>query len=384
MIAYFDCFAGASGDMILASLIDAGASLDAVRKAVGQVDVGPVEISTATAERSGIRATQLVIEGTPRRVHEIPSLIRAAGLEPRIEIAALETLELLTAAEARVHGTTPDEVHFHEIDGLDTIVDVVGVAAAIEDLGITTVVSSPVATGTGTIQSSHGTLPLPPPAVLELLRGRPMYGVPVRAELLTPTGAALLAHWATEFGDLPLMTIRSIGYGAGTRVFPELPNLLRVIVGDPAPAEPAVTEEVLLEANIDDMNPEVYTYVAERLFDAGADDVWMVPVIGKRGRPATILSALGPAHLSAALRDLILAETSTIGVRSAPVEKYALARSWVEVVVDGHSIRVKIAERDGGVVNIAPEYSDCAEVARQTGRPLKEVFRRATELAARR
>lgn len=383
MIAYFDCFAGASGDMILAALLDAGASIDAVRKAIGQIDVGPVEIDTAAVERSGLRATQLVIDGTPKEVHEIPALIRSAGLDPQIEAPSLATLGLLAAAEARVHGTTADQVHFHELDGLDTIVDVVGAAAAIKDLGITKVISSPVATGSGTVQTSHGTLPLPPPAVVELLKGRPIYSVPVQAELLTPTGAALLAHWASDFGDLPPMTLKSIGYGAGTRVFPEFPNLLRVIIGDAIGAEPAPAEEVLLEANIDDMNPEFYGYVAERLFDAGADDVWMVPAIGKRGRPATILSVLGPSNLETALRDLILTETSTIGVRSAPVRKHVLERNWVEVVVEGFAIRVKIATREGRVVNIAPEYSDCAEAARQGGLPLKEVFRRATELGGR-
>lgn len=385
MIAYFDCFSGISGDMILGALVDAGADLEAVRKQVGQIDIGPVEIAAGDVVKAGIRATKIDITGGREKpagtLAEATRLIRESSLDEATLNAALGTIGLLAAAEARVHGSSTDQVHFHEIDAVDTIVDIVGAAAALMSLEVTEVRSSAVATGSGSIETAHGTYPVPPPAVVELLRGRPFYGGPNRAELATPTGTAILAYWATSFGDLPQMTVRSVGYGAGIAEFESMPNVLRVFVGEPIDSEIRPVDDVIVEATIDDMNPEIYTYVSERLFDAGAEDVWMVPAIGKRGRPATVLTVMVPPNLLSAISDVILTETSTIGLRATPVQKLALPRSTIEVQVQGVTIRVKVAERDGKVLNAAPEYRDCAEAARITGLPLKEIYRKVIAAA---
>lgn len=381
MIGYFDCFSGASGDMILGALIDAGADLEAVRKQVGQIEIGGVDIETQEVTRGGLRATHVIIQGTGDRPVGTPEnirrLLRESALEPEVQASSIATFDLLAEAEGRVHGSGADQIHFHELDAVDTIVDIVGAFTAINDLGLSEIQCSPVATGRGSVMTQTGELPLPAPAVLELLRGKPLYSRSVNFELLTPTGAAILAQAAQAFGDLPPIAVSSIGYGAGSNDFAGIPNLLRVITGERIDREASQVDDLLVEATIDDMNPEIYTYVSERLFSAGADDVWMVPVIGKRGRPATVLSVMAPARLEAAIRDVIVSETSTIGVRTTPVRKWALERSSMDVFVEGQRIRVKIATRQGNVVNVAPEYSDCAQAARRIDQPLKEVYRRA-------
>jgi uncharacterized protein (TIGR00299 family) protein len=381
MIGYFDCFSGASGDMILGALIDAGADLEAVRKQVGQIEIGPVTISEHETNRGGLRATHITIEGAGDRPIGTPANIRRllseSALDPEIQASSIATFELLASAEARVHGQSPENVHFHEMDAVDTIVDIVGAFTAIKNLGLTEVHCSPVATGRGTIEIHGGEIPLPAPAVLELLKGKPLNPRPIDAELLTPTGAAILAHTVTRFGDLPPLTIESVGYGAGSNDFAQAANVLRVITGEPIHKEAQPLDDLLLEATIDDMNPEIYGFVSERLFASGADDVWMIPAIGKRGRPATILSVMAPTRLESAMRDVILSETSTIGMRTIPVRKWALDRSSIEVSVGGQRIRVKVATRDGRIANIAPEYADCEQAARRSDVPLKEIYRRA-------
>lgn len=384
-VAYIDCSSGASGDMILAALIDGGAELEAVTKQISRIDFGPpVELTVAMVTKSGLRAAQLHIEGAgDARVESIGESIakvRHAHLDSEVEAGAIGVLERLGAAEAKVHGVGVDEVHLHEIGDADTIVDAVGVAAAFASLGIDRVYSSPVATGTGTVTTRHGVLGVPAPAVLELLNGAEIYGRGVAAELVTPTGAAILAQYASSFGEMPPFIVESQGYGAGRADLP-FPNVLRVIIGS-VPAEQSIqSRDVLIEANIDDMNPEIYEYVIERLFEAGADDAWIVPAIGKRGRPASIVSILTSREREPAVREVLLEETSSIGVRTSPVTKWALDREWTSVDVEGHTVRVKIARKAGKILNIAPEYADCAEAARRTGLPLKEVFRRASAAA---
>jgi uncharacterized protein (TIGR00299 family) protein len=380
VIGYFDCFSGASGDMILGALIDAGADIEAVRKQVGQIEMGPATISAHETSRAGLRATHIMIEGGDRPAGtpaNIRRLLSESALDPEVKASSLTTFELLANAEARVHGERPENVHFHEMDAIDTIVDIVGAFTAIKNLGLTELHCSPIATGRGTIRIHGGELPLPAPAVVELLKGKPMYSRPIEAELVTPTGAAILSHAVKRFGDLPPMTIGFVGYGAGSNDFAASANVLRVITGEPVVNEATPVDDLLLEATIDDMNPEIYSYVSERLFNAGADDVWMVPAIGKRGRPATILSVMAPARLESAIRDVILSETSTIGMRTTPVRKWALDRSSIDIWIEGERISVKVATRDGRVVNIAPEYADCEQAARRTDLALKEIYRRA-------
>lgn len=377
MILHFDCFAGASGDMILAALIDAGAGLEAIQKQISKLDAD-AEIEAREVHRSGIRALQLRVTGkrTPASYPAIRDLIREGGLDEPVERTALAALETLAVAEAEVHGTTVEEVHFHELSGIDTIVDLVGVAAALELLQIDAVSCSPVATGWGTVSSEHGELPVPAPATLELLKGVPTYGIDIKAELITPTGAAILRTIVTTFGPIPAMTVDSVGYGAGSREL-EVPNVLRAVVGVETRSELVGVDEIVVEANLDDMNPEFFEYVSERLYAAGANDVWITPAIGKKGRPASVLSVLAPPPLADRIREIVLSETSTIGIRTTRVEKFMLERRWEEVKVEGRPVRIKVSSSGGRVVNVAPEYSDCAEVARLTGLPIKEVWRRA-------
>ncbi len=377
MIAHFDCFAGAAGDMILAALIDAGADVEFIGKQIAKL--GPTGIETTTVHKRGVRATHVSILPAildAQSPAEADELIARAGLDAEIETRSRATLRRLAEAEARVHGISVDEVHFHELSAADTLADIVGAFAAMSNLGIESATASPIATGMGVINTDHGVLPNPGPAVIELLKGAPLRQLDLNAELITPTGAAILSECVSRFGPMPAMTVRASGYGAGTQDL-EMPNVLRVIIGDSAEPTSHSIEELHVEANVDDMNPEFYTYVCERLFEAGAHDVWIVPVIGKHGRPANVLNVLVSPDGEAAIREIIVTETSTLGVRYSSVSKWMLEREWVEVTVEGHPIRVKIARHGGRVVNVAPEYADCAEAARRTGSSLKQVFRQA-------
>lgn len=379
MIAHLDCQAGAAGDMVLGALLGAGADLGYVRDQLSRVAAG-LEISVTAVHRCGIRATRVEVRGGegPAAVSgaAVVALVGGAGLDGAVAERALAVLRRLVAAEAAVHGVSPDEVHLHELGSADTLVDAVGTAAALASLAVERLSASPVATGWGTAGSAHGSLPLPAPAVVELLKGAPLYGVDLEAELVTPTGAAILAALAESFGPLPPMRVRAAGYGAGAREL-AIPNVVRCILGEPvAPGEPG-TDEVMIEATIDDMSPELYPYVMERLAAAGADDAWLVAAVGKRGRPAQVLQVLVPPHAEATVREVLFAETSTIGVRAHSVRRWMLPREWVEVEVAGRRVRVKVARREGRIAHVAPEYADCAEAARATGLPLKEVYERA-------
>jgi uncharacterized protein (TIGR00299 family) protein len=389
MIAYLDCFSGASGDMILGALLDAGADLAAIEAHLGRLGI-PFELTLSTVHRCGIRASKVDIaapEGTwtvMRTYEDALRLLEGARLEPEVTRRAASIFGRLARAEARVHGQPVGEVHFHELDGVDTIVDVVGAVAAFAALGAEDVVASRVATGTGVVPSRHGPLPLPAPAVLELLGGGSLYGREVEAELITPTGAAILAEFASSFGKMPAMSVSATGYGAGSREL-DIPNVLRVIVGEPAPQDAGsgeAVEDLLIEATIDDMNPELYPFVLERLAAAGAIDGWITPVIGKAGRPAQVLSVLAAPPAEEAVIRALVDETSTLGVRVSRVGRRMLPRSFLEVKVGGLPVRVKLGLRAGQAVNVAPEYADCADVARATGRPIKEVYRAALAAAS--
>jgi pyridinium-3,5-bisthiocarboxylic acid mononucleotide nickel chelatase len=386
VIAYFDCFAGASGDMILGALIDAGAEVSAIEKSLEAVGIALGQLTVSRVVRLGISGVHVEVGGSSksaiRTLAEATRLFDGAKLDHQVGRVARGVFERLAAAEARVHGIAPEEVGLHEIDGADTIADVVGSAAALAQLGIDEVVCSPVTTGRGWVGSRHGPLPVPAPAALELLRGAPVAQTDIDAELVTPTGAAILAEIATSFGPMPLMKVASIGYGAGSQEL-AIPNLLRVIIGERVEQERPAADAVVISATIDDMNPELYEFVIEKLYAVGADDVWIAPVIGKRGRPAAILNVLATPPLESRVGEVLVTETSTIGLRATSVRKQMLEREWVDVTVEGAPVRVKVARSDGKVANVAPEYADCAEAARKTGVPLKEIFRRATELAHR-
>ncbi len=386
--AYFDCFAGIAGDMALGALLDAGGNADALRAGLAGLPVDRFELEVGPAERGGIGATQVRVHAARSTIVRTWGWLRGAlaeaDLPAPVRDRALATFERLAAAEARVHRTTPEQVHFHEVGAVDAVVDVVGTALLLHDLGVGEVWASAVPTGTGRVRGEHGMLPLPTPAVLELLRDVPLYAGGVDAELTTPTGAAILAASASRFGELPPMRVARVGYGAGSRTHDELPNLLRVVLGERTggqqPGDGGLVlgdGGLVLEANIDDMTPELAPWVLDRLLAAGAADVWFTPVQMKKGRPGLILSVLCAPGTDAQVRQVLWRETSTLGVRGIPVRKWMLERRVVEVDLPGGRVRVKLGLDGGQVVNVAPEFADCARLAEATGRPLKEVMARA-------
>jgi hypothetical protein len=384
--AYFDCFAGIAGDMALGALLDAGGDLDALRTGLDALDLDPFELDVSTVERGGIGATRVEVRtgtpGTARAWRDVRALLGAAALPEPVRARALATFERLAEAEGRVHRVPPDRVHFHEVGAIDALVDVVGTALLLHDLGVREAWASPVPTGSGRTRGAHGPLPVPAPAVLELLRGVPLHGGGVPVELTTPTGAAILAAGVTRFAELPPLRVARVGYGAGSRELDELPNVLRVILGERVRgAGTAGDGGLVLEANLDDMLPELAPWVMERLLAAGAADVWLTPVQMKKGRPGITLSVLCPPGSDAGVRAVLWRETSTLGVRGVPVRKWMLERRLVEVELLGGKVRVKLGLEGGRVVNVAPEFADCTRLAEQSGRPLKEVMARAQAAA---
>ncbi|HEX6516393.1 MAG TPA: nickel pincer cofactor biosynthesis protein LarC [Nocardioidaceae bacterium] len=377
MIGWVDASAGASGDMLLGALVGAGVPVDVLGGAVAAVAPEHVALVPEQVVRNGFAATrchvQVADSATHRTWRDVEALLARARLAEPVRRRAHATFQRLAEAEATVHGTSPERIHFHEVGALDAIADVVGVCAGLEHLALDALVVSPVAVGSGTVTGAHGTLPVPPPAVAELLRGRPSYAGPVPMELCTPTGAALLTANATGFGPQPPMTVDRIGLGAGGRDPEGHANVLRLFVGEPAEAH-GTDRPVLLEANVDDLDPRLWPHVLSALLAAGASDAWLTPILMKKGRPAHTLSVLVAAPHQAAVRSEIFRQTSTIGVRETPVRKTALERETRTVLVEGCEVRVKIAVHDGRVVNAQPEYEDVAGAAAATGRPVKDVL----------
>jgi hypothetical protein len=387
-IAYFDCFSGVAGDMTLGALIDAGVPLEAITTPLGKLPLEPFDVEATRVDRLGLSAIHVRVRagetGVFRTYASVRAMLEQADLPPRARDVALNAYQKLGEAEAHVHGKDIAHVAFHELGSVDTIVDIVGSALGLDHLGVEQIRSSPVATGMGMIRTEHGVFPVPGPAVVELLKGAPLYSRGIPTELTTPTGAAILVGGGATFGDIPAMRVDAVGYGAGSREL-EIPNVLRLIVGEEISeeGEARALTAVVIEANIDDMNPELYEHVFERLFAAGAQDVWITPIVMKRGRPASTLHVLvGPAD-ERACRDVIFTETTTLGLRRRPVEKWALPREVIAVEIDGGQVRVKVGRSGGHLVGIAPEYADCAAIARETGRPLKEVYADAAAAARR-
>lgn len=377
MHVHLECMAGASGDMILGALLDAGADLSYVQKQVGLA--GDVELTVERAQKNGIRALAVMVEGSAgiSSYAEIEPILDR--LDEDVRTVSSSILRRLAEAEGHVHGTTHGP-HFHEIDGADTLADSIGTAAALVSLEIDEVSVSNVATGMGFVKTAHGELPLPAPAASRLLEGFTIFGRETDAELITPTGAAILSTLASHSSPMPSINLKIVGCGAGSLDL-SFPNILRAFVGTAHSERPEGSRDVVVEANIDDMNPEFYGYVTERLYAAGAADVWITPGIGKGGRPLSVIGVIAVSGIVGPIKDVLLRETSTIGVRTTAVERFMLDRSWVEVLVRGYPVRVKVAKHEGLVTNLAPEYSDCVEVAKQTGLPLKQIFAEASAAA---
>ena len=385
-VLYFDCFSGASGDMVLGALIDAGVPLAEIRRALGSLAIDPEAVWTEPVVRSGIRATKFCVRGEDgghthshehephRTLAEIAALIDRSALSAAGKARAKGLFCRLGEVEAAIHGVTTAQVHLHEVGALDSIIDIVGAVHALEYLGADRIVVSPLNVGSGSVQASHGTYPVPAPATLQLLAGAPVYAGRQKAEMVTPTGALLVAGYASAFGPLPHMTVRTIGYGAGSRDFPDTPNVLRVVIGEEQAVTDAAPNRVwVIEAEIDDMTPQLFGAVMESLLAAGALDVFYTPVQMKKNRPGTLLTVIAPPDARAALTALIFRETTTIGVRYRESEREVLDRAIVTVETAAGPIRVKVARQKGEVLNVSPEFDDCVRAARTSGRPVKDV-----------
>ncbi len=389
MTVWVDASAGASGDMLLGALLDTGVPLAVLAEAVTAAAPEPVTLRPEAVRRNGLAATRCHVEAPESRHgrtwRDVRALLEAADLDPGTAVRALGAFARLAAAEAAVHGTDPDEVGFHEVGALDAIADVVGVAAGFAHLaaeGHDRVVVSPVGVGHGHVTAAHGTLPVPPPAVAALLLGAPSYAGPPGAppaELCTPTGAALLVALADDWGPQPPMTATAVGSGAGRRDPEGHANVLRLLVG--ATDEPGTPDQLLLETNVDDLDPRLWPGVLASLLEGGASDAWLTPILMKKGRPAHTLSVLVGADSAAAVRARLFEETSAIGLREQAVGKRALERELTAVSVRGQPIAVKIARDGGAVVNAQPEFEDVARAAAALGLPVKRVLALAVAAA---
>ena len=375
-IAYIDAFSGLAGDMTVGALIDAGADPVALFAGLDSLATG-ARFRVEKTKRKGIAASKFDIEFEDQKKHRhlphIVKMIEAATLSDTVKQNAIAVFQTLGAAEARVHGTAIEKVHFHEVGAIDSICDIVGACLALDLLGIEAVYCSAVNTGSGTVEADHGVMPVPAPATALLLQGKPIYARGPETELTTPTGAALVATLAKGFGPMPAMTLERTGFGAGTKDFPQMANVVRVLIGQTSGAREATLVSVL-EANIDDCTPEVLGYAMERLLEAGALDVSFAPVYMKKQRPATRIEVLATAENQEALAALLLSETSSFGLRITCAERRVAARSHVTVETGFGAVRVKVAA--GGTA--APEYDDCRALARASGKPLLEVLAAAT------
>ena len=380
-LAYFDCFSGISGDMTLGALVDAGVGIDVLRAELEKLNLPGYEITALKVVRSGISATKVHVcldekEQPSRRLADIRTLIEASTLSSSIKHKSINIFNRLAEVEAGVHGTTPDKVHFHEVGAVDAIVDIVGSVIGLELLDITAVVGSPVNVGSGTIKTAHGTLPVPAPATAELLKGIPSYGSSIPFELTTPTGAVLLSTLASSFGPMPQMRLSRIAHGAGGKEIPRQPNVLRLLIGEPVAAYDEDTS-IVIETNIDDMNPQIYDHLIEKLMKQGAQDAYLTPIIMKKGRPAILLSVLTDKAKTEMMLDTIFRETTSIGVRILEVGRKKLTREIKEVDTIYGRIRVKISRRGDEILIATPEYEDCRKIAEEKHVPLKIVLEEA-------
>ena len=430
-VAYLDCFSGISGDMFLGALIDAGISPQIFERTAAALNIGAT-LEISRVNRSGISATKadVIVNGekdSPRAsrarmsdphehshphqhdrkhpqshehkrehhhgrgLNEICQIIGKAGLNETAKRAAIQIFEKLGAAEARIHNVPIEEIHFHEVGAADALVDIVCAAVGAEALGVDEIVCSPLNVGGGTVQCAHGTFPVPAPATVELLKGAPVYSSGIEAELVTPTGAAIVATLVKRFAPFPALKIETSGYGAGARDLPGHANVLRITVGeviadigaDRGVRATRAETITVLEANLDDLNPQVFGYVMDRLLGAGALDVFGTPVQMKKNRPGTLLTVLSKPEDADQLEKIIFAETTTLGVRRREETRQVLARRWQTVSTRFGDIRIKLASMNGTITNYAPEYEDCRRIAEGMKVPLKTVMTEALEAYAR-
>jgi uncharacterized protein (TIGR00299 family) protein len=384
---YFDCFSGISGDMIIGSLLDAGLELQELREGLSLLPLKGYDLRAEKTMRRHLGATSFFVDVSEpqcedRRLHQIVELLEASKLPDKIIEKATEIFSFLANTEAAIHATTPEEIHFHEVGAVDSIVDVVGTLIGLDKLGIDEVHSSPVNVGGGFVECKHGTLPVPAPATLKLLEGVPIYSRGPEAELVTPTGAVLLKSLVKGFGRLPSQKVLFHGYGAGKADFSEWPNLLRVVIGEPADAY--LSDDItVINTSIDDMNPENFEYLLELLFEQGALDAYLTPIQAKKTRPGTLLTVLCEPAATAAMVSILFSESTTFGVRYHREARLKLARTIIEVATDWGAVGVKVGTGGGDLLTVSPEFEDCRRIARASKVPLRRVYDAARDAAMR-
>lgn len=383
-LAYFDCFSGISGDMVLGALVDSGLELARLEAELRKLPLENWKISAQKVRRKAIHATKVNIEFGAQHHHrhlpDILKMIEGAGLSARAAGNAAKIFVRLGEAEAKVHGIAVEKVHFHEVGAVDSILDIAGAAIGFDLLEIEQFACSEFDVGGGRVQTEHGILPVPAPATAELLRGAPAFSSGIPKELVTPTGAAIATTLATSYGKIPPMRVTAIGYGAGSADLAEQANVFRLLTGESASAGAGDRDNAsvtVIETNLDDMSPQIYGYFVERTLAAGALDIFVTPVQMKKNRPGQLVTILCEPSNRARLTDLIFRETTTIGVRTYEVERQTLVRESVSVETPLGAIRMKISRLNGAVFNAAPEYEDCQRIAAEKGVPLKEVFAEA-------
>jgi uncharacterized protein (TIGR00299 family) protein len=384
-VLYFDCFAGISGDMTVGALIDSGIDVESLKQQLASLGLSGYEIKIDRVERSGIAATKfdVIVDNSPqpaRHLSEIRQIISKSNLSELARSRSIHAFERLAEAEARAHGTMVDKVHFHEVGAVDSIIDVAGAMIGVEMLGVDRFISSPLRVGYGTVRAAHGLLPVPAPGTAEILRGAPIYAGEFEGEFVTPTGAAIVASLCGSFGPLPAMSIDRIGYGAGSRNPAGFPNALRLVVGELSDQTASEPENivVVIETNIDDMNPQVYEHVMALAFKMGALDAFVNPVQMKKSRPGVLLTVLCEPALADSIIDMLLEQTTTLGVRYYEAKRRVLARA-IEIVETRYgSVRVKVASGGGRRLHFQPEYEDCLRLAEAADVPLIEVLAAAS------
>ena len=380
MLAYFDCFCGISGDMTLGAFIDIGVPLSWLKDSLTKIPLKDFDLSAESISRSGIKAQRVhvITKNTSRSRHyaEIKDLVKNSPLPKKVKEKSLEIFERLAIAEAEIHGQPKEKVHFHELGGIDAIVDIVGTALCLEYLCIEKVVASKIPLGNGFVSCRHGTLPVPAPATLSILKGTPVYGTEIPYELVTPTGAAIITSLADSFGNIPDMIVEKTGYGAGKRELKTIPNLLRIIIGTSANHMSDYQKDRIsvVETCIDDMNPEFFGFVMDRLFDEGALDVYLIPVVMKKNRPGTMLQVLCMEDRKKSIINRILSETTSLGVRYYDVQRTKLVRENITIKTSYGNIQVKRVKDPSGSVRLVPEYEVCKKIALEKEIPLKTVY----------
>ncbi len=389
-IAYFDCFAGASGDMILGALLDAGLPLETLQSEIAKLGLDHYELSVEKVVKKGMGGSQAVVSVDEdhhhhhhRHLHHIQEIIGDSALSDRVKGDSLKIFHRLAEAEAKVHRTSIESIHFHEVGAMDAIIDVVGAAAGFAALGIEEIQCSPLHVGSGTVECAHGTLPVPAPATMELIQGVPIYSTGVTGELLTPTGAAILTTLASGFGPMPAMTVEKIGYGAGTSE-PAIPNLLRLCLGR-APGEAGdydAERMAVIETSIDDMSPQIYEHLMDRALEMGAMDIFLSPLQMKKNRPGTLVTIICAPDRVAEFSDLLIRETTTIGLRWRVENRIKAKRDFEGIDTEFGLVKLKIARKGRTMINLTPEYEDCKRLAREKNVPLKSVMAAAWAAAA--